>query len=78
MSADGNRWKMTNLGLQMWESGRDGRRIRATSRRRQQASRQEDNEVNTRERHKEGVGLQKARRTLWMHSGASRCTRRQK
>ena len=39
MAADGSGWKQTDLGRQRWEGSRDGRRMRATARSRQEASR---------------------------------------
>ena len=78
MAADGNGWKRTDLGRQRCEGSRDGRRMRATARSRQEASRREDKGADTRGKHEEGVGPQQARRTLWRESGLSRCTRRKK
>jgi len=78
MAVDGSGWKRTDLGRQMCEGSRDGRRMRATARSRQEASRREDKGADTRGRHEEGVGPQQARRTLWRESGASGCTRFQK
>jgi len=76
MTADGSRWKQTDLGRQRCKGGRDGRRTRATARSRQEASRQEDKAADTRGRHEEAVWPQQARQTLWRESGASGCTRR--
>ena len=71
MAADGSGWKLTDLSRQRCEGSRDGRRMRATARSRQKASRREDKGADTRGRHEEGVGPQQARRTLWRKSGAS-------
>jgi len=56
MAADGSGWKRTDPGRQRCEGSRDGRRTRATARRRQDASRREDKGADTRGRHGEGGG----------------------
>jgi len=78
MAADGSGLKRTDLGRQRCEGSRDGPRMHATARSRQEASRREDKGADTRGRHEEGMGPQQARRTLWRESGASGCTRRKK
>jgi len=75
MAADGSGWKRTDLGRQRSEGSRECRRVRATARSWQEASRREDTGADTRGRHEEVVGPQQARQTLWRESGASKCTR---
>ena len=78
MAADGSGWKLIDLGRQMCEGSRDGRRKHATASIRQEARRREDKGADTRGRHEKGVGPQQARRTRWRESGASGCTRPKK
>jgi len=78
MAADGSGWKLIDLGRQMCEGSRDGRRKHATASIRQEARRREDKGADTRGRHEEGVGPQQVCWMLWKESGASGCTRRKK
>jgi len=50
-AGDGSGWKRTDPGRQRWEGSRHGGRTRATARSRQEASRQEVKQVDTRGRH---------------------------
>jgi len=56
LAADGSGWKRKDVGHQSCEGSRYGRGMRATARRRQEASRWEDKATDTRGRHEEGVG----------------------
>ena len=54
MAADGSRWKRTDLSRQRCEGSRDGRRMRATARSRQEASRKEDKGADTKRQGRSG------------------------
>jgi len=75
MSVDGSGRKRADLCRQRWEGGRDSRWTHATTRSRQEASRQEDKGAGTRGKPLAEVGPQQVRRMLLRESMASRCTR---